>query len=66
MTYMHIFGYMDGEVISTIIFPFTVITHWRLAITYSIMIIFDQIYQLSQIQASPSRWHLFEWCDLAM
>jgi hypothetical protein len=30
------------------------------------MIIFDQIQQLSQLQASPSRRHLFEWCDLAM
>ncbi|CAD0084530.1 unnamed protein product, partial [Aureobasidium vineae] len=30
------------------------------------MIIFDQIRQLSQIQASPTRWHLFEWCDLAI
>jgi hypothetical protein len=30
------------------------------------MIVFDQIRQLSQLKASPPRWHLFEWCYLAM
>jgi len=38
----------------------------ELVALYSTMIIFDQIHQLSQIQATPSRWHLFEWCDLTI
>ncbi|KAH0347182.1 hypothetical protein KCU81_g3650, partial [Aureobasidium melanogenum] len=30
------------------------------------MIVIDQIRQLLQVQPVPSRWHLFEWCDLAI
>ncbi|KAG9978963.1 hypothetical protein KCU98_g9080, partial [Aureobasidium melanogenum] len=30
------------------------------------MLVIDQIRQLLQVQLVPSRWHLFEWCDLAI